>query len=96
MCKFRNENKFIRDSKIKNLAFEVTDCYICLFSTESSPSYISLESLDESETDVRINSSNPIENAQIYFQQSGILGQLKKTSKAFIAAKQDAINVEQV
>lgn len=54
---------------------------------------LSLESLSESESESK---NNAYESAQKYFQQSGILGQLKKTSKAFIATKSDAINVEQV
>lgn len=56
-------------------------------------SNLSLDSLYECESESK---TNPVEEAHIYFQQSGILGQLKKTSKAFIATKADAINVEQV
>lgn len=54
----------------------------------------SLESLTESEAES--NTSAALDEAQKYFQQSGILGQLRKSSKAFIANKSDAINVDRV
>lgn len=54
----------------------------------------SLDSLNE--CDIESRKSNALDGAQNYFQQSGILGQLRKSSKAFIAAKSDAINVDRV